>query len=304
MRRGKMFDLSIIVPAYNSEKTIKRCIDGCLSQKSISIEIIVVDDGSYDSTSEILHSMARVRSQIRVISVQNGGPSRARNTGIQTATGNYVAFCDADDWFDADVLSNILLNAKETDSGIAVFGYRNVWSTKETPHAFRRRRVVRASEFASAVLLDSRVLGFMWNKIYKREVLAGVQLDESLSVCEDMDFNLRLALKNPGMKVCYVPGARYNYDLRESGSLTRGRDSYESIRSVIERYLGIPVLSKSAEAALYSAAVKRISTGLAGPAANDLAYGRSYWLNRQCPAVEKAKCLLRLAASRCANKRK
>lgn len=299
-----MCDLSIIVPAYNSEKTIERCIDGCLSQKGISIEIIVVDDGSYDSTPEILHSMARERSQIHVLSVRNGGPSRARNTGIQTATGNYVAFCDADDWFDVDVLSIVLSNAKETDSSIAVFGYRNVWSTKETPHAYRRRRVVRASEFASAVLLDSRVLGFMWNKIYKREVLAGTQLDESLSVCEDMDFNLRLALKYPEMKVCYVPGVLYNYDLRRSESLTRGCDSYESVRSVIERYLDSPELSKSAEAALYSAAVKRLAIGLAGAAASDLRYSRSYWLNRRCPIVEKVKCSIRLVASWRFNKHK
>lgn len=296
-----MCDLSIIVPAYNSEKTIERCIVGCLSQIGLRIELIVVDDGSSDSTTEVIRSLADARSQIRVISVQNGGPSRARNTGIQAATGSYIAFCDADDWLDKDVLNKVLSYANDTDSSIAVFGYRNIRKNKTIPHAFRRHRVVQASEFASAVLLDSRVSGFIWNKVYKKDVLAEVRMDESLSVCEDMDFNLRLALKYPEMKVCYVPGVLYNYDLRGSESLTRGHDSYESVRSVIERCLGIPALSKSAEAALYSAAVKRIAVGLEGHAAGDLAYSRSYWLNGRCPAVDKVKCLIRLVASRLFN---
>ena len=106
--------ISIIVPVYNAEKTLTRCVEALLGQTYSNIEILLIDDGSKDRSLDICREFARKDPRLKVIYKKNGGVSSARNAGLDTATGTYVMFCDSDDWVESDWCET-LLNAYETD---------------------------------------------------------------------------------------------------------------------------------------------------------------------------------------------
>lgn len=109
--------LSIIIPVYNTEKYLERCLDSCYSKQSLSkadYEIIAVNDGSTDNSLDLLQSLLKRITNLKVISQVNGGLSAARNTGLENATGNYVWFVDSDDWIDQDCLTKFLSKIEET----------------------------------------------------------------------------------------------------------------------------------------------------------------------------------------------
>lgn len=297
---GSLIDVSVIVPVYNAESTIAKCLDSLAVQDSdgLSVETIVVDDGSTDATSGILRAYSvNQKLNLHVEAVENGGPSRARNIGLRLAHGRYVAFCDSDDWFDDGALSGIVSAMKSSDADVGVFGYKNVFNERTRKHAFVKRRVMGGYEFAGAVLLDSRVSGFMWNKLYRRSIVDCVQLDESLNVCEDMDLNIRLALSCPALRVLCIPGTYYNYDLRNVDSLTRGSDRHSDMIRLLETYISVEEIATDAKAAIYQLESKRAFTQSDGLHRDVAHYSYDYWLNPRCPISEKLKMLYRIAAS-------
>ena len=107
------YKISVVVPVYNAEKYLKRCVDSLLSQTHPKMEILLVDDGSKDSSGEICDVYGNTNSNIKVFHKENGGSSSARNLGIRNATGDYVGFCDSDDYVEADMYESLLKAAVE-----------------------------------------------------------------------------------------------------------------------------------------------------------------------------------------------
>lgn len=249
--------LTIIVPAYNAEGTILRCLDSLVAQGSgeFSVEIIVVDDGSTDETAYILTAYAVDHPNVRVVSVENGGPSKARNIGLARATGRWVAFCDSDDWVDAGCYWRLIERAERLGVGVAVFGYKNVRPGSTRTHARKIARVVNASELAERCLLDPCVQGFSWNKLYLRELTERERFPEDVWVCEDLSFNINFCDRNSGTKVALLAGAPYNYDLTGE-SLTRSDNVGEDVMSVLENMRGKKGVESAVRGSLYSNAVK------------------------------------------------
>ena len=105
--------LSIIIPAYNTEKYIKQCIDSVINIRNIENEIIVVNDGSTDRTKDILKEYTENNDRIKVITQENQGASAARNTGIKASTGDYIYFLDSDDWIDTVSFEKIIRQLEE-----------------------------------------------------------------------------------------------------------------------------------------------------------------------------------------------
>ena len=115
-----MVKVSVIIPVYNAEKYLRQCLDSVLGQTLKEIELICVDDGSTDRSMEILLEYASKDKRIRVITQKNGGPGKARNTALPYATGKYISFLDADDWFEQDFLEKMFDRSDEVQADICI----------------------------------------------------------------------------------------------------------------------------------------------------------------------------------------
>lgn len=128
--------ISVIVPVYNAEKYLDRCVESIVAQTYKNLEIILVDDGSTDNSPAICDAWAKKDSRIRVIHKKNGGVSSARNAGLDACTGDYIGFADADDWMEPDMYEVLIGNAKD----IVRTNHRaDIFITVNRPSALRRR---------------------------------------------------------------------------------------------------------------------------------------------------------------------
>jgi len=172
--------VSIVVPVFNSEGTIGRCVDSLLNQSYDNIEIIVVNDGSTDNTLKILQGYNN--NKLKVLTQENRGVSSARNNALKHAQGEYFAFCDADDFYEKDYLQTM----------IGMFGKGTCmtccsYTGKLTSQEVNPQQTTFTIEKAMEELFFDRYLsGFMWNKMLKREYMQGLSFDEQSSFAEDL----------------------------------------------------------------------------------------------------------------------
>ena len=118
--------ITVIVPVYNVEKYLRRCLDSIIRQTYQNLEILCIDDGSIDNSGEICEQYAARDARIKVIHQENQGLSTARNRGLDTATGEYIAFVDSDDYIAADVLEQLYQSAVSSDATCVICGYNCV----------------------------------------------------------------------------------------------------------------------------------------------------------------------------------
>lgn len=194
-----MTKVSVVVPAYNVESFLPRCIDSLITQTETSIEIIVVDDGSTDSTGQVADRYAAQDSRVRVVHRFNGGLSAARNSGLDIAIGELVAFVDGDDWVDVKMLEGMAARLESTDADVVIAGMHI------DQHDARERLLNSHDQRAPELVIDAdnplpglfvdgsfvNLLGYAWNKIYRRELIAsnGLRFVDGLSLVEDITFN-------------------------------------------------------------------------------------------------------------------
>jgi glycosyltransferase involved in cell wall biosynthesis len=189
-----MPQISVVVPAYNAEKTIKATVDSVLNQSFSDLELIVVNDGSKDSTLDVLSNIKDPR--LKVFSHSNSGPQISRNRGIQEATGEYISFLDADDLWTPDKLES-QFNALQANPDAAVAYSWTDW-IDERDRFLRRGTHISATGdvFAKLLLIDFVESGS--NPLIRRYALDAVgNFDESLVGGQDWDMWLRLAAKFP-----------------------------------------------------------------------------------------------------------
>ena len=182
-----MDKISVIIPAYNAEKTISRCIESILRNRGRNIlyctEIIVINDGSTDYTLDILKNIQEKNSDIKIFTQKNKGVSAARNLGLNNITGDYITFADADDWVEKEWLCGMYERIKEYDADISVEraiieGINVSFNPKET--------LLWDCEKAQKLFICHKELnGILWNKLFKRELLYNVFFEEAMSYGED-----------------------------------------------------------------------------------------------------------------------
>lgn len=191
-----MYKVSVIVPVYNAEKYLNRCVDSLLSQTLKDIEIILVDDGSKDSSPAICDEYAEKHDNVTVLHIENGGPARARNKGIEIAKGDYIGFADSDDYCHVEQFEKLYNNAKENNSDIAMCSFF-VDNTKE----IKPVNIAFDSLCSSNDEIKNRIiscfygeyvhgLNSLWIKIFKRSMLMNnnIRMNENLMRAEDMWF--------------------------------------------------------------------------------------------------------------------
>lgn len=239
-----MEKVSIIVPVYNAEKVIGRCIDSILKQDYRDIEVLLIDDGSRDSSWDIIQEYAAREERIVAVHKENGGVSSTRNRGLSLASGKYVQFIDADDWlpFESTKLMVRALEENEADMAVGDF-YRVVGDNVAKKGSISEGGLLSRLEYADKMLLSPAdfYYGVLWNKLYKKEIIDQhfLAMDDNISYCEDMIFNLEYMLYVRNIAVIKAP---VYYYVRTEGSLIEKNMNVQSIvkmkSSVIRYYDG------------------------------------------------------------------
>ncbi len=174
--------ITIVIPVYNVEPYLRRCIDSILSQTFQDFELILVDDGSPDGCGHICDEYALKSPRIRVIHKKNGGLSDARNSGLFDAQGEYIAFIDSDDWVAPSFLSDMMEALQDTEADICECEVlRTSGEEGERPNPGIADVPVRVfnTEEALKELISDRILHqHVWNKLYRREVLQGILFEK------------------------------------------------------------------------------------------------------------------------------
>lgn len=211
--------ISIIVPIYNSEKTLIRCVESLLNQTYTDIEVILVDDGSKDHSLEICRSYKNKDSRIQVIHKKNGGVSSARNIGLDAANGTYVMFCDSDDWVEDDWCETMLKSY--VPGALVMCGYycHHKDYVQCVGEEVKSNRILKEN-----FLLTKPIAGFApWNKLYYRAEIVknNIRFPENISLGEDQLFVWRyLCQMNNDIVYCKKPLNHYVWPEGEGQSLT------------------------------------------------------------------------------------
>ena len=173
--RANETTISIIVPIYNVEPYLRRCVDSLLKQSYADFELILVDDGSPDNCGAICDEYAAMDDRVCVIHKPNGGLSDARNAGLKIAQGAYIAFVDSDDWVTPDYLERMLTALVETGADICECDLLRTGGEENLPAIEQRTPVVFSTADAMAQLIhDGAFHQHVWNKLYRRDVIADI----------------------------------------------------------------------------------------------------------------------------------
>jgi len=208
--------VSIIVPVYNAQHTLERCIESILAQTWRNIEVIAVDDGSGDGSGGLLDAFAAKDARLRVVHTDNRGVSAARNTGLSLARGAYIGFADADDWMEPDMVRQLAGWLEREQADIAVCGWELHAAgngSQRTGTANAEAIIMTPQEAWMAALLPAGFKGYLPNKLFRVSLLgrsgSALRMNESLFVCEDLLFVLS-CLKSAS-RVVYDPTPCYHY---------------------------------------------------------------------------------------------
>ncbi len=213
--------ISVIVAIYNIEAYLEKCIDSIVNQSYSKLEIILVNDGSTDSSGAICQSYAEKDSRIKVINKPNGGLSSARNTGLDCASGDYIAFVDGDDFLDQDMYEQMLKKLDEHQADIVECSYREIYEdcVKETTAGLGDVLICNNYEALTWQLKWKYFLSVAWNKIYVRELWKDIRFPIG-KYHEDEFITYQVFYK--AKKLVFYDIVKYNYIKYRNSSITAG----------------------------------------------------------------------------------
>lgn len=240
-----MSKVSVIVPVYNVEKLLARCLDSLVSQTLKDIEIICVNDGSVDNSLDVLRKYAQQDSRIVVVSQENLGPSAARNRGMQIATGEYIGFVDGDDWIDLNFFEKLYNSAKKYDADIACASVvRKFKSGRKRQKVLIEKEELIVSPSKKFKITGTPHFSYVWNKIYRRTALLRRKIMFKNGVFfEDIDFTIRALYYL--QRLVTVPKISYYYWVN-THSITRSMSDKMQYDSIIARRNSVKFFQKHA----------------------------------------------------------
>jgi glycosyltransferase involved in cell wall biosynthesis len=208
--------ISIIVPVYNVEKYLRRCIDSILAQTFTDYECILIDDGSPDNCPAICDEYVVKDDRIVVVHQQNKGTAFARDAGIKTANAEFLVFVDSDDWLEPDALAQLYKKQQETDADIVMGGYRNWFSYMTTEYVYPE--IYQTNDVLLYFFFNS--CNGMWGKLYQKSLFDECVVSD-ISTGEDAIINIQIFNKIKIEKLKKIDSIVYNYDHRTNGITIR-----------------------------------------------------------------------------------
>lgn len=232
---------SIVVPVYNTEKELPKCLDSILAQTFRNFELIIVDDGSTDSSPEICEAYAMRDTRIRIVHKENGGVSSARNVGIELASGQFLWFVDSDDTIEAFALEEFDKHISKVTADIYIF------NDKGNPELFSGN----IEEFFWKYYVKYRPSFGPWNKIYRREIVCnnGLRFDTEEKIGEDLLFNI--TYYSFSFSFSFLGRKFYNYVQRENSAMHKGHSErleqqlrlFKKIKCLLENKVSSKMIS-------------------------------------------------------------
>ncbi len=205
--------ISIIVPVYNVEKYLERCVCSLINQTYQNIEIILVDDGSPDNSGKLCDELAKTDSRIRVIHKANGGVSSARNVALQEAKGKYIGFVDSDDWVEPNMFSTLVQALEDNKAQLVSCDLFQESENIENSYICQEAaecEVIEVKEPYRDIIAVPQIAGYLCNKLFVKQLVTQ-QLDAELAQNEDLLFVVQY-LQNVN-KMVHIPQKLYHYKM-------------------------------------------------------------------------------------------
>ena len=238
--------ISVIVPVYNAERTLERCIKSILNQSFGEFELILINDGSTDNSWRICQKYNSLDSRIKIINQDNKGVSFSRNVGLKKAKFKYVMFIDADDWIENNMFQLLIDTIESSNAGLVMCGYKRIdyEGNKVNSEVYIKPNAV--SNIKKVHLyrqiynyFDKGLMNPLWNKLFRNDIIKNYQIkfDENLSLGEDLLFNLEYLSKI--RMVSLIDDSLYNYVVLNDGKSLSTKYNPKRLESQILIYTRI-----------------------------------------------------------------
>ena len=211
--------ITVIIPVYNVENYLERCLKSILYNTYTNLEIICVNDGSTDNSKKILEDYSQRDKRVIVINKKNNGISSARNAGIKIATGEYIAFVDSDDWIHEKYFEYLIRGIDTADLVICNYIRSYKSGSVETDDAYRVQSISPID-----VLKNKELKSYVWGKLFRHQLVDEIRFSESEKL-EDSLYNMDVLLNNKNLKINHVDIPLYYYFVR-AGSLVNNIEAY------------------------------------------------------------------------------
>lgn len=228
--------VSIIVPIYNVEKYLRKCLESIRTQTHLCLEVIMINDGSPDEFILICNEYAKLDSRFILVNKENGGLASARNKGLEYCNGEYIACVDSDDWIEPDMIEKMLINMLTYDTDMSVCSFYVEESNKTRLHdPIKKIEILTKEESLKYMILPKKFYGFSWNKMYKRSLLDNQKYNENILKGEDSPFSCEYILKCD--KIVYDTTPLYHY---RQDTISISRSKFKNAKmTVLDSYMYI-----------------------------------------------------------------
>lgn len=211
--------ISVIVPVYNMEQYLDRCVQSILHQTYSNLEIILVDDGSVDKSPAMCDDYAQKDGRVKVVHKKNGGLSDARNAGLRIATGSYIGYVDSDDWIEPDMYESMYLACERENADLVVCRYKEVYKNKTIDKSSEDCVVLSQEDILNIYLCGHdqyQIYNSVWSKLFKRQLVEDMDFPVGHN-SEDIMYTTKAFCRLT--KAVYIDRALYNYVLDRDGSI-------------------------------------------------------------------------------------
>lgn len=234
-----MKTISVVIPVYNVEKYLPECLDSVINQIYKNLQIILVDDGSTDSSGKICDEYAEKDNRITVVHQKNAGAGAAKNTGLELIDGDYFSIIDSDDYIELDMYEKMVNSLEKYNSDIAQCLFRNVFVNDSFDRKYKIKgnypKILTSKNFLKEYLYDWKYAIF-WNKLFKKSLLQNIKFPVGRKI-DDEFFTYKLVCN--AKKVANIDNILYNYRMRKTSVMNENNSDrliYDRIDCFIERY--------------------------------------------------------------------